>query len=195
MGASMQVNGGGSGASTKIRAEEGEPAAWSAPLVVEDPGEPLAYDDEWVVVLDDWLDGVGGRTPEREYADLRGGMGGGHMMGVGSSGLLGGDAGDVRYPHFGMGERYDALVTLADGVFPLVALAEGKNGVALGLVRTGPGAAPAGSVRPAELAGKGADGRGGLRGRQPGPVDGALPQRLSRRERHDDAARLPQLVR
>ncbi len=28
-----------------------------APLIVEDPREPLSYDDEWVVVLDDWLDG------------------------------------------------------------------------------------------------------------------------------------------
>ncbi|HET8643507.1 MAG TPA: hypothetical protein VFM37_16345 [Pseudonocardiaceae bacterium] len=39
-------------------------------------------------------------------------------------------------------------------VFPLVALAEGKDGAALGPIRTGPGAAPAGSVRPAELARK-----------------------------------------
>jgi FtsP/CotA-like multicopper oxidase with cupredoxin domain len=180
----------------------------------------LAYDDEWVVVLDDWLDGVGGRTPDRELEQLRQGMGdmmGGHMMGVGSSFLLGGDAGDVRYPHFllngrlsgapatyqgragsrlrlrivnaggdtafrvalgghrmtvthtdgypvepvaadavlvGMGERYDVLVTLADGVFPLVALAEGKDATALGLVRSGSGAAPAATVRPAELDGK-----------------------------------------
>jgi len=188
-----------------------------APLIVEDPHEPLAYDDEWVVVVDDWLDGVDGRTPETEYAELRtgaGGMMGGHRMGAGSSPLLGGDAGDVRYPHFllngrvpaapasyrgrpgtrlrlrlvnaggdtafrvalsghrmtvthadgfpiepidtdtlliGMGERYDALVTLADGVFALVALAEGKEAIAMGLVRTGSGAVPAPTVRPAEL--------------------------------------------
>ena len=31
-----------------------------APLIVEDPNEPLAYDDEWVIVLDDWLDGISG---------------------------------------------------------------------------------------------------------------------------------------
>lgn len=51
----------------------------------------------------------------------------------------------------GMGERYDALVTLADGVFPLVALAEGKGASAFGLVRTGSGAAPAATARPREL--------------------------------------------
>jgi len=27
-----------------------------APLIVEDPKEPLSYDKEWVVVLDDWVD-------------------------------------------------------------------------------------------------------------------------------------------
>jgi FtsP/CotA-like multicopper oxidase with cupredoxin domain len=53
----------------------------------------------------------------------------------------------------GMGERYDVLVTLTDGVFPLVALAEGKNDTALALVRTGSGAAPSATVRPAELNG------------------------------------------
>jgi FtsP/CotA-like multicopper oxidase with cupredoxin domain len=185
-----------------------------APLIVEDPAEPLAYDDEWVVVLDDWLDGVAG-TPDQVLAELREGMGmGGHMMMGATSSLLGGDAGDVTYPHFvlngrlpaapaayrgrpgtrlrlrlvnaggdtafrvalgghrltithtdgypvepveadavllGMGERYDALVTLGDGVFPLVALAEGKQAAAYGLVRTGSGAAPAPTVRPAEL--------------------------------------------
>ena len=43
----------------------------------------------------------------------------------------------------GMGERYDVQVTLGDGVFPLTALAEGKNATALALVRTGFGAAAA----------------------------------------------------
>jgi FtsP/CotA-like multicopper oxidase with cupredoxin domain len=51
----------------------------------------------------------------------------------------------------GMGERYDVQVTLGDGVFPLVALAEGKSSTALVLVRTGAGAAPPADVRPAEL--------------------------------------------
>ncbi|NUT37922.1 MAG: multicopper oxidase family protein [Hamadaea sp.] len=188
-----------------------------APLIVEDPREPLSYDDEWIVVLDDWLDGVGGRTPDAQLAELTKGMGammaGGHMMGMTSS-LLGGDAGDVAYPHYlingrlptdpqvhtgkpgrrlrirfinaggdtafrvaigghtmtvthtdgfpvvhrdtdalliGMGERYDVLVTLGDGVFPLVALAEGKDATAYALIRTGVGR-PASTVsRPPEL--------------------------------------------
>jgi FtsP/CotA-like multicopper oxidase with cupredoxin domain len=232
-----------------------------APLIVEDPREPLSYDEEWVVVLDDWLDGVTG-TPDQVFAELRQGMGGmhggssgasdhgGHYMddmggmdmsgdtdgasgspsatppGGGMSGgfmlmgaaspLLGGDAGDVKYPYhlvngrvpadpqvfrskpgrrvrlrlinagsdtayrvalgghrltlthtdgfpvahqqvdtllIGMGERYDVLVTLADGVFPLVALAEGKNATGMAVVRTGSGAAPSADVRPKELDG------------------------------------------
>ena len=36
-------------------------------------------------------------------------------------------------------------------MFPLVALAEGKNATALALIRTGGAAAPAATVRPAEL--------------------------------------------
>ncbi|WP_175499912.1 multicopper oxidase family protein, partial [Streptomyces sp. CC77] len=51
----------------------------------------------------------------------------------------------------GMGERYDVLVTAGDGVFPLVAAAEGKGAAALAVLRTGAGAAPGASVRPAEL--------------------------------------------
>ncbi|WP_367318652.1 multicopper oxidase family protein [Streptomyces sp. HUAS ZL42] len=230
-----------------------------APLIVEDPKESLDYDDEWVVLLDDWVDGVTG-TPDEVFAELKHGMGGmsmgdvssttssgmeGHDMGdmgdmdgmdmgdspsASSSGgmsmkfmlmgaesdLLGGDAGDVKYPHHlingrvaadpdvysgkpgkkvrlriinaggdtayrvalaghkltithtdgfpvqhqevdallvGMGERYDVLVTLSDGVFPLVALAEGKNANGLALVRTGSGSRPSASVRPKELEG------------------------------------------
>ncbi|WP_435216968.1 multicopper oxidase family protein [Streptomyces sp. bgisy034] len=229
-----------------------------APLIVEDPAEPVSYDDEWVVVLDDWVDGVTG-TPDEVLAELRQGMGGmdmggdssssgheGHDMGSmegmdmgedspspsgsatpggmsmrfmlmgAESELLGGDAGDVKYPYhlvngrvpadpdvyrgkpgrrvrlriinaggdtayrvalgghkltithtdgfpvrhqqvdallIGMGERYDALVTLADGVFPLVALAEGKNATGLALVRTASGGAPKAGVRPKELNG------------------------------------------
>ncbi len=51
----------------------------------------------------------------------------------------------------GMGERFDALVTLQAGVFPLVALAEGKEGAALAVIATGAGGTPAPDVRPAEL--------------------------------------------
>ncbi|MET9849684.1 multicopper oxidase family protein [Streptomyces ossamyceticus] len=233
-----------------------------APLIVEDPKEPLSYDEEWVVVLDDWLDGVTG-TPDDVFAELQQGMGGmhmgeasggsadssghdmGHMGGTDMDGgtgaassspspssgagmstrfmlmgarspLLGGDAGDVKYPHhlingrvpadpevfrtkpgkrirlrlinaggdtayrvslgghrltlthtdgfpirhqrvdavlIGMGERYDALVTLGDGVFPLVALAEGKDATGMALVRTGSGSAPKPTMRPTELDG------------------------------------------
>ncbi|GAA2632250.1 multicopper oxidase family protein [Streptomyces vastus] len=225
-----------------------------APLIVEDPREPLAYDDEWVIVLDDWVDGVTG-TPDEVFAELKQGMGGMDMGGDSGSGteshdmhnmgnmsddaspsasassggmssrfmlmgaesdLLGGDAGDVKYPYHlvngrvaadpdvytgkpgrkvrlriinagsdtayrvalgghrmtithtdgfpiqhrqtdallvGMGERYDVLVTLGDGVFPLVALAEGKNANGLALVRTGSGSAPSATVRPKELSG------------------------------------------
>lgn len=51
----------------------------------------------------------------------------------------------------GMGERYDVQVTLGDGVFPLVALAEGKNSTALALVSTGMGTPPVPDVLPREL--------------------------------------------
>jgi FtsP/CotA-like multicopper oxidase with cupredoxin domain len=74
-------------------------------LIVEDPNEPLTYDDEWVVILDDWLDGVTG-TPDEVLKELSGGMGGmmsgsgSHMMMGTRSDLLGGDAGDVAYPYF-----------------------------------------------------------------------------------------------
>jgi multicopper oxidase len=232
------------------------------PLIVEDPAEPAAYDHDWTVVLDDWIDGTG-YTPDQVLAALRQGMGGMSMaatspspspmtsgmsmpgdtpsmsmstpaaspaMSTMSSGptgpnpvltgarsaLLGGDAGDVRYPWYlingrvrsaprtfaarpgqrarirfinaaadttfrvalgghqmtvthtdgypvapvradalliGMGERYDVQVTLGDGVFPLTALAEGKNATALALVRTGSGEPPPAAVRPAELDG------------------------------------------
>ncbi|QGK72240.1 multicopper oxidase domain-containing protein [Allosaccharopolyspora coralli] len=54
----------------------------------------------------------------------------------------------------GMGERFDVVVTLSDGVFPLVASAEGKQGQAMGLVRTGGGAVPGPEVRPRELDGQ-----------------------------------------
>lgn len=92
-----------------------------APLIIENPKEPLSYDKEWVVVLDDWLDGVEGSTPDAVLAELNHGMGGMEGMDHGSSGaddkpgsgsgpsrvlrgatsdLLGGDAGDVDYPYY-----------------------------------------------------------------------------------------------
>ncbi|MFF9565653.1 multicopper oxidase family protein [Leifsonia sp. NPDC014704] len=184
-------------------------------LIVDDPREPLAYDEEWVVILDDWLDGVTA-TPDQVLADLSKGMGsmgmdgmlmrmGNMLMGTNSA-LLGGDTGDVYYPLYlingrsaadpetfttkpgsrvrirfinagadtafrvalsghtltithtdgypvqpkevdsvliGMGERYDVIVTAADGVFPLVAAAEGKDAAAYAVLRSGGGTAPA----------------------------------------------------
>jgi FtsP/CotA-like multicopper oxidase with cupredoxin domain len=79
-----------------------------APLIVDDPADPGSYDAEWIVMLDDWTDGVG-RSPEKILAGLRKGMGKGMDMGshessaMGSmSGMrsraLGGMAGDVAYP-------------------------------------------------------------------------------------------------
>ena len=206
-----------------------------APLIVDDPREPGRYDAEWIVVLDDWIDGTG-TTPDDVLAKLiadggpttSGGMGGMGGMDHGSMGGMGGmsmgappwgDAGDVTYPMFlingkpptapdvltgkpgqrvrlriinaaadtfftvalgghamtithsdgyavqptdvgafyiGMGERYDAIVTLGDGVFPLVARPFGKTsgGQALALVRTGAGTTPAPGASPAELTGQ-----------------------------------------
>ncbi|MCU6482193.1 multicopper oxidase family protein [Arthrobacter sp. A2-55] len=79
-------------------------------LVIEDPKEPLKYDRDWVIVLDDWLDGVTG-TPDGTLKELAQGMGGMGGMSHGSGGMgsggmlmgatsefLGGDAGDVAYP-------------------------------------------------------------------------------------------------
>ncbi|MEB4207867.1 multicopper oxidase family protein [Mycobacterium sp. 94-17] len=51
----------------------------------------------------------------------------------------------------GMAERYDVTVIAADGVFPLVALAEGKNGLARALFATAAGAAPDPQFQPGEL--------------------------------------------
>jgi FtsP/CotA-like multicopper oxidase with cupredoxin domain len=50
-----------------------------------------------------------------------------------------------------MGERYDVTITLGDGVFPVAASAEGKNGTALAVVRTGSGSMPAKDAKPDEL--------------------------------------------
>ncbi len=86
-----------------------------APLIVDDPAEPLVFDHDETLVFDDWLDGLG-RNPEQALVEARqrmssmSGMGG--MAGMGSadtgggsatgmsmtSTLLDGDAGDVTYP-------------------------------------------------------------------------------------------------
>lgn len=94
-------------------------------LIVEDPQEPLKYDRDWIIVLDDWMDGITG-TPEDVLKELSQGMdmSGTSMSGMdhgsmasspapsdGSKGMgmkhrlmgsrsdfLGGDTGDVGYP-------------------------------------------------------------------------------------------------
>lgn len=48
------------------------------PLIVEDPAEPASYDQEWTIVLDDWIDGTG-YTPDQVLAALRQGMTGMNM--------------------------------------------------------------------------------------------------------------------
>ena len=54
-----------------------------------------------------------------------------------------------------MGERYDAIITLGDGAFPVVAVPVGKAGTpARILLRTGSGTTPGIDVRPAELTGR-----------------------------------------
>ncbi|BBZ71986.1 multicopper oxidase family protein [Mycobacterium paraseoulense] len=230
------------------------------PVIVDDPTEGN-YDAEWIVILDDWTDGVG-KSPQQLYTELTSpnkpappsttetttpttsttsttsetpttsssetsttstspstssgpsSAAPAPAGSVGRSDLLGGDAGDIAYPYYlingripaapmtfnakpgqririrfintasdttfrvalaghsmtvthtdgypvvpaqadalliGMAERYDVIVTAADGVFPLVALAEGKNALARTLLSTGAGSAPDPGFQPAEL--------------------------------------------
>jgi len=58
---------------------------------------------------------------------------------------------DIDALLLGMGERYDVIVTAGDGVFPLVASAEGKNAVARALLSTAAGSASDAAFRPPEL--------------------------------------------
>jgi len=84
-----------------------------APLIVEDPNDPVASDVDVTLMLDDWLDGYG-RTQEDVLAELQSSGGhSGHMGNMGSSGgmgdmgnmgaggmgsMMGGLTGDVAYP-------------------------------------------------------------------------------------------------
>lgn len=71
------------------------------PLIVEDPDDGADYDDELVVVLDDWIDGTG-TTPDAVAANLRR-EGMKPMAGplvVDATRPLGEDGGDVTYPYF-----------------------------------------------------------------------------------------------
>ncbi|WP_019969559.1 multicopper oxidase family protein [Mycobacterium sp. 141] len=72
------------------------------PLIIEDPADGADYDDELVVVLDDWIDGTG-TNPDQVAENLKiNGMrpmaGGGPM--VTPTMPLGDDGGDVTYPYF-----------------------------------------------------------------------------------------------
>jgi FtsP/CotA-like multicopper oxidase with cupredoxin domain len=189
-----------------------------APFIIDDPADPGEYDAEWILMLDDWTDGVGPSPMEimdRLIADGESGSGMNGMNGMGGMHGMGGmDAGDVEYPMYlvngrapsdpqtlaarpgdrvllriinasadtvfdvalgshdltvthtdgypvqavtasavriGMGERYDVVVTLADGVFALVAEPVGKAGMGRALVRTGSGSVPGEALRPHEL--------------------------------------------
>lgn len=77
-----------------------------APLIITDPEDGADYDDELVLVLDDWIDGTGGPSgvtdPDQVLAALKAtGM---HAMepgtGVTPTTPLGSDGGDVTYPYF-----------------------------------------------------------------------------------------------
>jgi len=73
-----------------------------SPLIVEDPAEPGRYDREYVVVLDDWSDGLG-QTPQAALEDLRAGRGphAAHRAGGGPfSEVLQSGGGDVSYALF-----------------------------------------------------------------------------------------------
>lgn len=73
-----------------------------APLIVDDPNDPVTSDVDATLMLDDWLDGYG-RTQEEVLAELQssGGHSGdmGNMGGSGGMGsMMGGLTGDVAYP-------------------------------------------------------------------------------------------------
>jgi multicopper oxidase len=72
------------------------------PLIIEDPGDGSDYDDELVVVLDDWIDGTG-TNPDQVNENLK--KTGMKPMAGKSPPLsptlpLGEDGGDVTYPYF-----------------------------------------------------------------------------------------------
>jgi len=178
------------------------------PLIIEDPDERVDYDDELVVVLDDWIDGTG-TNPDQVFANLQ--KTGMKPMettpdgGVTPTSPIGDDGGDVTYPYFiingkvpadaqtvdyrpgqrirlrvinaggdtafrvaipdttlkvtqtdgfpavpqqadsvilGMGERFDAIITVGQESAPVVAVPENKKGYALLNLRVN-GKAPA----------------------------------------------------
>lgn len=92
--------------------------------MIDDPDEHITAEFDYVIVLDDWLDGTG-TGPEQEYDRIRAaGMEMGAMdgdmsemdhgaMGMATSPLLGGDVGDARLPyHLINGRPLDDPATL-----------------------------------------------------------------------------------
>ena len=79
----------------------------------------------------------------------------------------------------GMGERFDVTLTLGDGVFPLVASAEGKKGRGLAVIRTAAGRRPFADVPVPELSGQ------TLLGTDLSPSDSVRLDRRSTDRRHD----------
>ncbi|WP_377514200.1 multicopper oxidase family protein [Prauserella oleivorans] len=215
-----------------------------APLIVDDPQEPGDYDVEFIVVLDDWIDGVTA-TPDDVLRALRaGGMQARYRTpvrvgriadasaswqyhvpaaladpppGIAPVSAASRLASHVEFPFYVLngrlptaphvfrakpgqrarirlinaagatvfrlalgdhrlvvthtdgfpvepvevdtlqiasGERYDVVVTLGEGVFPLVAVAEGKGAQALGVIRTAAGPIPPPTAAPAGLSGR-----------------------------------------
>ena len=85
-------------------------------LIVEDPGEKGDYDDELVLVLDDWIDGTG-TNPDQVLENLR--KNGMKPMAPGGPGVspttpLGEDGGDVTYPYFLINGRVPADPDMRD---------------------------------------------------------------------------------
>ncbi|MEV4178600.1 multicopper oxidase family protein [Nonomuraea sp. NPDC049709] len=66
------------------------------PLIVADPREPLGYDEEFTVVLDDWLDGVNG-TPDDVLRRLNASTTHDDTI---RSHVLGGVAAELRHPYY-----------------------------------------------------------------------------------------------
>jgi FtsP/CotA-like multicopper oxidase with cupredoxin domain len=80
-----------------------------APLIIEDPAEPLAFDRDETLVFDDWLDGLG-RTPEDALVEARQRMGSMDMGGMGSM-----DMGGMGSMDMGSAGSMDMGDTSTDG--------------------------------------------------------------------------------
>jgi multicopper oxidase len=86
------------------------------PLIIEDPDEEVNYDDELVIVVDDWIDGTG-TDPNQVLENLR--KTGMKPMAPGGPGVtptspLGEDGGDVTYPYFLINGRVPTDPQVAD---------------------------------------------------------------------------------